>query len=90
MSGHIDLTDFQAKKKNLKSTNIRWTTIIQIQNMNLKLNMNDINKMLANAHFKCKCYQKNDVKKQHIFVEKCLYKAVGNLSVMPSLLPHVL
>jgi hypothetical protein len=58
--------------------------------MNLKLNMNDINKMLANAHFKCKCYQKNDVKKQHIFVETCLYKAVGNLSVMPSLLPHVL
>jgi hypothetical protein len=53
--------------------------------MNLKLNMNDINKMLANAHFKCKCYQKNDVKKQHIFVETCLYKAVGNLSVMPGL-----
>ena len=27
--------------------------IIQIQNINLKLNMKDINKILDNAHFKC-------------------------------------
>ena len=31
----------------------------------------------------------NDAKK-HIFKEACLYEAVGSLSVMPSLLPHVL
>jgi hypothetical protein len=33
---------------------------------------------------------KNDVKKQQIFVEPCMYEAVGILSVMPSLLSHVL
>jgi hypothetical protein len=32
----------------------------------------------------------NDVKKQHIFAETCLYEAVGSLPVMSSLLPHVL
>ena len=32
----------------------------------------------------------NDAKKQDIFVETCLYEAVGSLSVMSSLLPHVL
>ena len=36
--------------------------------MNLKLNMKDINKILAKAHFKCMyiCIL-NDVKKQHNF-----------------------
>jgi hypothetical protein len=65
--------------------------IMQVQNMNLKLNMKDINKILANAHFKCNFFL-NDVKKQHIFVETCLYEyeAVGSLPVMPSLLHHVL
>jgi len=53
--------------------------------MNLKLNMKDINKILANAIFFL-----NDVKKQHIFAETCLYEAVGSLTVMSSLLPHVL
>ena len=38
-------------KKNVKSTNIRSIIIIiQIQNMNIKLNMKDINKILAKAH----------------------------------------
>jgi hypothetical protein len=32
----------------------------------------------------------NDVKKQHIFVETCLYEAVGSLPVMSSLLPYIL
>ena len=31
--------------------------------MNLMLNMKDINKILANTHFKCK-YRKNNVNKQ--------------------------
>ena len=70
-------------EQNLKSTNIRSTTIIQVQNMNLKLNMKDINNILAKAHFKCNFFL-NDEKKQHIFVETCLYEAVGSLSVMPS------
>jgi hypothetical protein len=51
--------------------------------------MKDINKILAKAHFKCNLFL-NDVKKQHIFEETCLYEAVGSLPVMPSLLPHVL
>ena len=49
--------------------------------------MKDVNKILAKAHFK---FQKIDGKKQHIFAETCLYKSVGSLPVMPSLLPHVL
>ena len=47
--------------------------------MNLMLNMKDINKILAKAHFKCK--KKSE--KTHIFAKTCL-------PVMPSLLPHVL
>jgi len=54
--------------------------------MNLKLNMKDINKILAKAHFKCK--DKKNVKKTHIFTKTCLYDAVGSLPIMPSLLPH--
>ena len=57
--------------------------------MNLKLNLKDINKILAKAHFKC-YYFLNHAKKQHIFAETCLYEAVGSLPVMPSLLPYVL
>ena len=57
--------------------------------MNVKLNLKDITKILAKAHFKCK-YKKNDVKKKDIFVETCFYEAVGSLPVMPSLLPLVL
>ena len=34
------------------------TTIIQEQNMNLKFNMKDINKILAKAHFKLKIKKK--------------------------------
>jgi hypothetical protein len=30
------------------------------------------------------------LKNHHIFVESCLYEAVGSLPVMPSFLPHVL
>jgi hypothetical protein len=45
-----------------------------------KLNMKDINKILEKAHFKCK-FVLNDVKKQHIFTETCLYEAVGSLPV---------
>ena len=57
--------------------------------MNLKLNMKDVNKILAKAHLKCNLFL-DDAKKQHIFEETCLYEAVGSLPVMPSLLPHVL
>jgi hypothetical protein len=57
--------------------------------MNLKLNMKDINKILAKVHFQCNFFF-NDVKKQHIFEETCLYEAFWSLPVMPSLLPHVL
>ena len=57
--------------------------------MNLKLNIKDINKILAKAHFNCRFFL-NDAKKQHIFAETCLYEAVGSLSVMSSLLSHVL
>jgi hypothetical protein len=51
--------------------------IKQIQNMNLLLNMKDINKILAKAHFKCK-YIKKNVKK-NIFAKTCLYDTVGSL-----------
>ena len=57
--------------------------------MNLMLNMKDINKILAKAHFKC-IFFLNDAEKQHIFAETCLYEAVGSLPVMSSLLPPVL
>ena len=60
----------------------RSIAIIQIQNINLKLNMKDVNKILAKAHFKCKKWRK-----QHIFKETCLYGSVGSLPLMPSLLP---
>jgi hypothetical protein len=63
--------------------------MMQVQNMNLKLNLKDINKILTKAHFKYNFFL-NDAKKQHIFVETCLYEAVGSLPVMSSLLPHVL
>ena len=58
--------------------------------MNLKLNMKDIKKILAKDDFNCKLKKKNDAKKQHIFCETCLYEAVGSLSVMTSLLFHIL
>jgi len=29
---------------------------MQVQNMNLKLNMKDINNILAKARFKCNCF----------------------------------
>ena len=48
-----------------------------------------MNKILAKSQFKCNFFL-NDAKKQHIFVETCLYEAAGSLAVMPSLLPHVL
>ena len=57
--------------------------------MNLKLNMKEINKILAKTHLKYN-FSLNDAKKQQIFAETCLYEAVGNLPVMPSLLPPVL
>ena len=38
---------------NLKSTNIRSTTKMQVEHMNVKLNMKDINKISAKEHFKC-------------------------------------
>jgi len=43
--------------------------------MDIKLDMKDINKILAKAYFKCK-FKKNDSKKQHIFVETCVCEAV--------------
>jgi len=42
--------------------------------MNLKLNMKEINKILAKAHLKCILFLK-----WCIFTETCLYEAVGNL-----------
>jgi len=62
---------------------------MQVQNMKLKLNIIDNNKILAKAHFKYNFFF-NVAKKQHIFVETCLYEAAGRLPVMSSLLPHVL
>jgi ssDNA-specific exonuclease RecJ len=41
---------------------------MQVQNMNLKLNMNDISKILAQAHFKY-IFFSNDVKK-NTFLQK--------------------
>jgi hypothetical protein len=59
----IYLYKFQGKNEsNLKSIMI----IKQIQNMNLKLNMKDINKILAKAHFKSKYKQKCE-KKTHFY-----------------------
>jgi hypothetical protein len=46
--------------------------------MNLRLNMKDINKILAKSYFKC-IFSWNDEKKQHIFAEACLYEVVGSL-----------
>ena len=69
----IYLSDFRGNELNLMSTNINSTTIIKILNSNLKSNMKDINKTLANEHFKCK-YKENNAKKQHIFVETYLSK----------------
>ena len=46
--------------------------------MNLKLNMKEINKILAKTHLKYN-FSLNDAKKQQIFAETCLYEAVGNL-----------
>ena len=57
ISAEIGLPRLQSEimrnESNLKSTNIRSTTIIQVQNINLKLNMKDINKILTKEHFKC-------------------------------------
>jgi accessory colonization factor AcfC len=44
-SSHISLQISRQNEKNLKSTNMRpIIIIIQIQNMNIKLNMEDISK----------------------------------------------
>ena len=51
--------------------------------------MKNINKIFAKGTLQMHFFL-NDAKKQHIFVETCLYEDIGNLSVMPSLLPHVL
>ena len=80
-SKHLDVNSYVVQISNVKSTNIRSIAITIIQNMNLILNMKDINKILAKTHFKCKFLK---------IVETCLYKAVGSLPVMPSLLPHIL
>jgi hypothetical protein len=53
----ISLQISRQNEKNLKSTNIR-SIIIQIQNMNIKLNMKDINKILAKAHLEYKYLKK--------------------------------
>jgi len=55
---------------------------MQVQNMNLKLNMKDINKILAKAHFKCNFFL-NDAKKQHILQKHVSMKL---LEVSPSCL----
>jgi hypothetical protein len=51
---NIYLQISRQNEKNIKSINIRLIIIIivQIQNMKIKLNMKDINKILAKAHFK--------------------------------------
>jgi hypothetical protein len=54
----IYLTDFKVKRIKSKITNIRSIAIIQVRNMNLNLNMKDINKIFAKAHFKCKIKKK--------------------------------
>ena len=67
MSIQIYLTDFKAEwiqSKIDKSINSNST--------NTKPNMKDINKVLVKAHFKCNL-RKNDVKKQYIFLQKCLW-----------------
>ena len=56
---HISLQISRENEKNLKSTNIRSIIIIiQIQSMNIKLNIKDINKILPKAHFKGKYLKK--------------------------------
>ena len=48
---HISLQISRENEKNLKSTNIRSIIIIiQIQSMNIKLNIKDINKILPKAN----------------------------------------
>jgi hypothetical protein len=71
---HLDVIHISRQnEKNLKSTNIRSIIItIQIQSMNIKLNIKDINKILAKEHFKGKYLKKCGKKKSHIFVESCL------------------
>ena len=56
----------------------------------LKLNMKNINKIFNSKGRLQMHFFLNDVKKQHIFAETCLYETVGTLPVMSSLLPHVL
>ena len=64
---HISLQISRQNGKNLKSTNIiSVVIIIQIQSMNIKLNMKEINKILAHAHLRCKYFFKNDAKKKKI------------------------
>jgi hypothetical protein len=50
------------------STNVSTTTCITqiIQNINYKLNMKDINKILATTHFKCK-YKKKMIRRNNTF-----------------------
>jgi hypothetical protein len=52
MSININLADFKANQ--IYNQHIRSTPIIQVQSMNVKLNMKDINKILIKAHFKYK------------------------------------
>jgi hypothetical protein len=64
---------------------------MQVQSMNLKLNMKDINKILAKAHFKCIFFFKWCEETTHFCRNLSLWiEAVGSLPVMSSLLPHVL
>ena len=57
---HISLQISRHNEKNPKSTNIRSIIIIILKHeyMNIKLNMKDINKILAKAHLKCKYFKK--------------------------------
>jgi hypothetical protein len=52
MSININLAEFKANQ--IYNQHIRSTPIIQIQSMNVKLNMKDINKIIIKAHFKYK------------------------------------
>ena len=54
---------------NLKSTNIRSTTIMQVEHMNVKLNMKDINKISAKEHFKCIFLM---IRRKSTFLRKCV------------------
>ena len=63
---------------NLKSTNIRSTTKMQVEHMNVKLNMKDINKISAKEHFKCIFLM---IGRKSTFLRKCVSMKLMEVSL---------